>query len=324
MPYAVPTSEAKTETMQSKSQLAPQPGRAVHPHTLDAVGACSLTGIGSAATVGSPQARRRQLLTGMQSTHGNQAVLRMMQIPQHVTHTPAFHPSRSIALQRKCACGGSQESEGECAECKAKREAALQRRAAHANAFPAATTAPPIVHAVLSSPGQPLDAGTRAFMEPPFGHDFSQVRVHTDAKAAESARAVNALAYTVGRDMVFETGQYAPLTGEGKRLLAHELTHVLQQSNVALQSKLHIGEPGDEYEQEADRISDSVMKGGVAQVQPDALTSPIGPSIQRTMICSKRLEAPGIGLLATIRILTTPGAMIVWDLVSLATMPSPI
>ncbi len=61
---------------------------------------------------------------------------------------------------------------------------------------------PPIVHEVLSSPGQSLDTGTRAFMEPRFGHDFSGVRVHTDAGAAESARAVNALAYTVGQDVV--------------------------------------------------------------------------------------------------------------------------
>ncbi len=92
---------------------------------------------------------------------------------------------------------------------------------------------PPIVHDVLSSPGQPLDAGTRAFMEPRFGHDFSQVRVHTDGQAAESAQAVNALAYTVGRDVVFGNGQYVPGTTEGKSLLAHELTHVVQQREAS-------------------------------------------------------------------------------------------
>ena len=88
---------------------------------------------------------------------------------------------------------------------------------------------PPIVHEVLRSPGQPLDVATRAFMEPRFGHDFSGVRVHTDAKAAESARAVNALAYTVGRNVVFGAGQYLPQTNAGQRLLAHELTHTVQQ-----------------------------------------------------------------------------------------------
>ena len=88
---------------------------------------------------------------------------------------------------------------------------------------------PPIVHDVLRASGQPLDTATRAFMEPRFGQDFSRVRVHTDARAAESARAVNALAYTVGRDVVFGAGQYAPGTPEGHRLIAHELAHVMQQ-----------------------------------------------------------------------------------------------
>ena len=82
----------------------------------------------------------------------------------------------------------------------------------------------------LRGGGQPLDPATRAFMEPRFGHDFSQVRVHTDARAAETARAVNARAFTLGREVVFEHGQYAPGTDQGKRLLAHELTHVVQQS----------------------------------------------------------------------------------------------
>ena len=92
--------------------------------------------------------------------------------------------------------------------------------------------APPIVHDVLNSPGQPLDAATRAFFEPRFGHDFSNVRVHADAGAAESARSVNALAYTVGRDVVFAAGQYAPTAMAGKTLLAHELSHVVQQSRA--------------------------------------------------------------------------------------------
>ena len=88
---------------------------------------------------------------------------------------------------------------------------------------------PSIVHEVVRSPGQPLDDATRSFMEPHFGHDFSRVRVHTDSKATESARAVNALAYTVGHDVVFGCGQYAPRLPAGEQLLAHELTHVVQQ-----------------------------------------------------------------------------------------------
>jgi hypothetical protein len=91
-------------------------------------------------------------------------------------------------------------------------------------------TAPPIVHEVLRSPGQPLDASTRAFMERRFGRDFGDVQVHVGGKADQSARAVRALAYTVGRDIVFGAGNYKTSTTEGKRLLAHELTHTMQQS----------------------------------------------------------------------------------------------
>jgi uncharacterized protein YgiM (DUF1202 family) len=90
-------------------------------------------------------------------------------------------------------------------------------------------SAPSIVGDVLNSPGQPLDASTRAFMEPRFGHDFSKVRVHAGEKAADSANAVNAKAYTVGNDIVMGAGQYSPSTAEGKKLLGHELTHVVQQ-----------------------------------------------------------------------------------------------
>lgn len=91
--------------------------------------------------------------------------------------------------------------------------------------------APTVVHQVLKSPGQPLDAGVRAFMEPRFGRDFSGVRVHTDAQASQSAQAVQARAYAVGHDLVFKAGQYAPHSAEGRKLIAHELAHVVQQGN---------------------------------------------------------------------------------------------
>src|SRR5262245_45289822 len=88
------------------------------------------------------------------------------------------------------------------------------------------------VGAVARSGGQPLDAAARAFMEPRFGHDFGRVRVHADGAAATAARAVRARAYTVGRDIVFGAGEYAPATAEGRRLLAHELAHVVQQADA--------------------------------------------------------------------------------------------
>src|SRR6266849_1328450 len=163
---------------------------------------------------------------------------------------PSFTPVQTGLLQRKCACGQHTITGGECEECRHKHEGTIQRAAVSAAPV---NTVPPIVHDVLSSSGQPLDAGTRAFMEPRFGHDFSGVRVHTDARATESARAVNALAYTVGRDMVFGTGQYAPETSEGRGLLAHELTHVVQQNINArpVPQTLSLGRPDDLAEQEA-------------------------------------------------------------------------
>jgi Domain of unknown function (DUF4157) len=94
-------------------------------------------------------------------------------------------------------------------------------------------TAPPLVHEVLKSSGQPLDPEIRTFMEPRFGHDFSQVRIHTDASAVQSTRELNAHAYTVDNNIVFGADQFAPGTQEGQRLVAHELTHVVQQNRSA-------------------------------------------------------------------------------------------
>ncbi|MCW3060660.1 MAG: Peptidoglycan-binding domain 1 protein [Capsulimonas sp.] len=89
--------------------------------------------------------------------------------------------------------------------------------------------AAPLVEDTLRSSGQPLDSATRAFMEPRFGHDFSQVRVHADVGAARSAGSVLARAYTVDNDIAFGAGEYQPGTADGQRLLAHELTHTIQQ-----------------------------------------------------------------------------------------------
>ena len=116
---------------------------------------------------------------------------------------------------------------------------------------------PSSVHDTLHSPGETLDADTRTIMEPRLGHDFSNVRVHTDAKASESAREVNALAYTVGRDVVFNEGQFAPGTVAGKQLLAHELTHVVQQGGhvVPNNSDLKLSHPSDPDEQDAEFAS---------------------------------------------------------------------
>jgi hypothetical protein len=131
-------------------------------------------------------------------------------------------------------------------------------------------TAPPVVHEVLRSSGRPLDSATRSFMEPRFGHDFSRVRVHTSAAAADSAMAVNALAYTVGTDVVFGAGRYDPESASGRRLLAHELAHVVQQSrgdhrvqpaSIGSTRGIPVGAEDDELEREADQAADKAMRG---------------------------------------------------------------
>ncbi len=101
------------------------------------------------------------------------------------------------------------------------------------------TVAPPIVTRVLSSPGRPIDSATTAFFEQRFGRDFSQVRVHSDTTALASAQSIDARAYTAGREIVFGRGHYMPETREGRRLLAHELTHVVQQGASTAQGAVH-------------------------------------------------------------------------------------
>ena len=176
----------------------------------------------------------------------------------------SFSLSKAELLQRKCACGQHTIAGGECDEC-GKKNLSLQRSTENSELETRNSGGvPPIVHEVLRSPGQPLDAATRAFMEPRFGHDFSRVRVHTDAKAAESAQAVNALAYTVGNSVVFGTGQFAPNAAVGKKLLAHELTHVAQHSTGKAQGSsagLTVGDSGDAYEREADAVAVRVTSG---------------------------------------------------------------
>lgn len=141
-------------------------------------------------------------------------------IAEHVIRMP------EPQLHRACACGG------ECPKCQTKPPGQgherLQTKCVQVGDT-AQNAAPPIVHEVLAAPGQPLDAATREFMEPRFGHNFGHVRVHADALASRSAEAVAARAYTVGSRIVLRFGEYAPETPKGQHLLAHELAHVVQQ-----------------------------------------------------------------------------------------------
>lgn len=115
--------------------------------------------------------------------------------------------------------------------------AAVQRKAAGDSASAAA---PSLVNNVLAAPGQPLDAVTRGYMEGRFGHDFGSVRIHTGERASQSARSIDALAYTSGADIVFSGGAYNPQSSSGKHLLAHELAHVIQQNGAAATGPLFV------------------------------------------------------------------------------------
>jgi hypothetical protein len=175
-------------------------------------------------------------------------------------------PYAGLLLQRKCACGESALSSlsGECAECSKKKlqrklsigasndplEQEADRVADQVLAAPTGTpvsgapprilrftgqstenagTAPASIDRVLAGSGRSLDSALQQDMGQRFGHDFSQVRVHTGAAAEQSARDVNAHAYTVGNNVVFGAGRFVPGSHEGRRLLAHELAHVMQQ-----------------------------------------------------------------------------------------------
>ena len=128
--------------------------------------------------------------------------------------TPTVVSAAVPMVQRKCS--------------KCEEEEKLRRKPESSQSSPA--TAPPIVHDVLRFPGQPLDSATRAFFEPRFGYQFSSVRLHTDRQAQESALSVKAKAYTVGSHIVLGRGHYAEGSESGRSLLAHELSHVVQQS----------------------------------------------------------------------------------------------
>jgi len=129
-----------------------------------------------------------------------------------------------------------------------------------------AEEAPPSIHDVLRSPGQPLDPQTRAQFEPRLGHDFANVQVHANSAAARSARDIGAQAYTAGQHIAFAAGRYAPESGAGRRLIAHELAHVAQQRHAAPQARPALGSRSDAAEREADLAANAAMSGRRAEL----------------------------------------------------------
>jgi hypothetical protein len=180
-------------------------------------------------------------------------------------------PERAVSL----SAGVSQVSR-QCTACEDEEGKTLQTKRAGTAKVPA--EAPPIVGQVLREPGQPLDAKTRAFFEPRFGCDFSRVRIHTDSRAAESARLVNAQAYAVGPHIGFATGRFAPASGHGRRLLAHELAHVVQQGNARARGAHMVrraaADAGDTTKPAVDASADAAVADAAAGVDTAALAPP--------------------------------------------------
>ena len=127
------------------------------------------------------------------------------------------------------ASGNGTGLQRKCAACKEEEEESLTVRKKHDGQVSATGEAPPIVHEALRSPGQPLDSASRSFFEPRFRADLGWIRIHDDDLAARSAASVGALAYTTGGHIFFAQGRYSPDSSDGRRLLAHELTHSMQQ-----------------------------------------------------------------------------------------------
>jgi outer membrane protein OmpA-like peptidoglycan-associated protein len=141
----------------------------------------------------------------------------------------------------------------------------MRSRAAHRpvrrrGKAPAPVAVPAIVNRVLSRPGESLDAATRAHFEPRFGHDFSRVRIHSDAEAGRSAAAVGADAYAFGQDIAFATSRHAPATAAGRALLAHELAHVVQQPEAVSPARL-VGDASGTAERQADGMAAAALSG---------------------------------------------------------------
>jgi hypothetical protein len=200
--------------------------------------------------------------------------------------TPDSKPARTGLLQRKCECGNHTMG-GDCATC--RNDGTLQRAAIGS---PSAGNAPPIVHEVLRSSGRPLDPATRDFFEPRFGHDFSQVRIHTGPQASASASSIGARAYTVGREIVFRN-EIGTGMNQGKELMAHELAHVVQQGGrpACEMTNLSMTAPGDASEREADRAATAITTG--EQVQSQSVGRTVLARALDTRIYSGPTDVPG-------------------------------
>ena len=177
----------------------------------------------------------------------------------------------------------------------------LQRDAGNSAVSELFTSESPVLDALSSSQGQPLEPALRSFMEDRLGGNFGDVRIHTDERSSESAAAIDAKAYTSGSDVVFGSGQYAPETPSGLMTLTHELVHVMQQKagpvdGTPAPGGISISNPGDKHEEAADQIAAAALSGGA----PGRGIAAGGPtqagSVQRLFGLPEELpEMPSLG-----------------------------
>jgi hypothetical protein len=144
----------------------------------------------------------------------------------------------------------------------------------------------PVKDVVGKGGGTSLDDGVRKKMESSLGHDFSDVKVHTGSSAATAAKSVQAQAFTVGNDVVFNEGKYEPSTAEGQHRIAHELTHVVQQRSGSVPGEsreggIKVSDPGDWAEKQAEATASAVMSGDGAHAGHDHAPAGAGAGVQR-------------------------------------------
>ncbi len=246
--------EATAPTLSRAAQRTPSPGRGrrdLNAHELDAV--------------------RRVRSSPLQATL---AVGRSDDPLEHEAERVAAHIVSSPApiglVQRACACGGTPGPDGECAKCRAKRlgvQRASARQGTRVGPIDTVGDAEQKIAAVQG--GRPLPTTQRAFFEPRLGVDLRQVRIHDGAAADEAARSIGAVAYTRGGDIVFRRGSFAPETSAGRHLLAHELTHVVQQGAVSARADANPSASGQ------------ARSGGVVQRLTDEDSQEAGPATER-------------------------------------------
>ncbi|MGA2085833.1 MAG: DUF4157 domain-containing protein, partial [Terracidiphilus sp.] len=184
------------------------------------------------------------------------------------------------AVASSCGCSEDETSCG----CPGSGNAKVSRSANAGTArVPFTPSAHGVLNAMRSSASRPLDAHARAFFEPKFGRDFSDIRVHTDSASAGGARAIDAHAFTTGSDIFFASGKYAPGTDQGMRLLAHELTHTVQQDSgngparaAGKTAAVAIGQAGDAVEHEARQVSARAqLRHQLGQLRPQRSSRPL-------------------------------------------------